>query len=89
MNTKKAEGEIYNIGNDKPISIETLAKKVKKMTNSKSKIEYIKYEDAYEEGFEDMRQRQPDLSKIKNAIGYKPLYDLDKILKMVVNYFEE
>ncbi|MDY6916093.1 MAG: GDP-mannose 4,6-dehydratase [Candidatus Cloacimonadota bacterium] len=89
MNTKKAEGEIFNIGNDKPISIEALAKKIKTMTNSRSKIEYIKYEDAYEEGFEDMRQRQPDLTKIKNTIGYKPLYNLDRILKIIINYFEE
>lgn len=89
MNTKKAEGEIFNIGNDKPITIEALAKKIKAMTKSKSKIEYVKYEDAYEEGFEDMRQRQPDLSKIKSYIGYKPAYDLDKTLKIIINYFEE
>jgi len=88
MNTKQAEGEIYNIGNDKDISIEDLAKKIKKMTGSKSKINYIPYENAYEEGFEDMRHRKPDLSKIKQLIDYKPKYELDKILDRTINYFE-
>lgn len=88
MNIKKAEGKIFNIGNDKDISIEELAKKIKKMTNSKSKIEYIKYEDAYEEGFEDMRQRKPDLSKIKKILDFKPNYNLGKILERIINHFE-
>ena len=88
MNIKKAEGKIFNIGNDKDISIEELAKKIKKMTNSKSKIEYIKYEDAYEEGFEDMRQRKPDLSKIKKFLDFKPNYNLEKILERIINHFE-
>jgi len=89
MNEPKAEGEIFNIGNDKEITIEELAHKIKKMTKSRSKIEYIKYEDAYEEGFEDMRRRIPDLSKINKLIGYKPKYSLDKILVRIINFFEK
>jgi UDP-glucose 4-epimerase len=89
MNTKKAEGEIFNIGNDKSISIEDLAKKIKEMANSKSKIEYVNYEDAYEEGFEDMRHRKPDLTKIKKFIDFNPKYDLDQILQRIIHYFEE
>lgn len=89
MNEKKAEGEIFNIGNDKSISIEELANQIKKLTNSRSKIEFIKYEDAYEEGFEDMRHRKPDLSKIIEYINYKPKYNLKQILNRTINYFEE
>ncbi len=88
MNHPQAEGQIFNIGNDQEISIEDLAKKIKKMTNSKSKIEYIKYEDAYEEGFEDMRFRKPDLKKVKNAINYKPHKNLERILERIIAYFE-
>lgn len=88
MNEKKAVGNIFNIGNNKEITIEELAQKIKKMTNSRSKIDIIKYEDAYEEGFEDMRRRIPDLTKIKNMIGYEPKYDLDNILKKIIEYFE-
>jgi len=89
MNNKKAEGEIFNIGNDKSISIEELALKIKKLTNSRSKIEYVDYAEAYEEGFEDMRHRKPDLSKIKKFIGFETKYDLDQILKRTIDYFEE
>ena len=89
MNTKKADGEIYNIGSMEEVTIHELAKKIKKMTNSKSKIELVKYEDAYEEGFEDMRRRVPDISKINKAIGYKPKYKLDQILTKIIDYFEE
>ncbi|MCD4817881.1 MAG: GDP-mannose 4,6-dehydratase [Candidatus Cloacimonetes bacterium] len=89
MNNKQAEGEIFNIGSSQEITIEELAKKIKKLTFSKSKIEYIKYEDAYEEGFEDMLRRAPDLSKINKLIGYKPTTKLDKILEKVIDYFEK
>lgn len=89
METKKAEGEIFNIGNDKSIAIEELAKLIKKKTNSRSKIEYVDYEDAYEAGFEDMRHRQPDLSKIGKFTNYKPKYDLNHILDRIIGYFEE
>jgi len=89
MNTKKAEGQIFNIGNDKEITIEALAQKIKKMTGSHSKIEFIKYEDAYEEGFEDMRHRKPDLTKIGKYIDYKPKFNLDQILERIITYFEQ
>jgi len=89
MNEKKAEGQIFNIGNNEEITIEELAHKIKKLTKSRSKIEFVKYEDAYEEGFEDMIRRVPDLTKIKNMIGYKTRHNLDKILEKIINYFEE
>lgn len=88
MDTKDAEGEIYNIGNDESITIEELAIIIKKMTKSKSRIEYINYEDAYEEGFEDMRQRVPDLTKIKELIDYQPKHDLKNMLNRIIEYFE-
>lgn len=89
MNEKKAEGEIFNIGSTEEITIEDLAKTIKKMTGSKSKIETIKYDDAYEEGFEDMRRRVPDLTKINKIIGYVPKYKLNDILDRVIKYYEE
>jgi UDP-glucose 4-epimerase len=89
MNNKKAMGRIFNIGNDEEITIEELAHKIKGLTNSRSKIEHIDYDEAYEEGFEDMMRRVPDLTKIKNLIGYKPKYNLEKILDRIVEYFEK
>jgi len=86
---KKAEGEIFNIGTTEEITIEDLAKKIIEVTNSSSDIEYIRYEEAYEKGFEDMRKRIPDLSKIKQFVGYEPKSNLDTIIKKVVQYYEQ
>jgi UDP-glucose 4-epimerase len=88
MVEKKCEGEVFNVGTTEVISIEDLAKKVKETCNSKSKIEYMAYEDAYEEGFEDMMHRMPDLSKIKEFIGYEPKVHLDEIIKRMIEYYE-
>jgi UDP-glucose 4-epimerase len=88
MKEKKCEGEIFNVGTTEAISIEDLAKKVKDMCGSKSKIEYMAYEDAYEEGFEDMMHRMPDLTKIKEFIGYKPKIQLVEIIKRMIEYYE-
>jgi UDP-glucose 4-epimerase len=84
----KAVGEIFNIGNPKAITINELAKKVIKLTRSKSKIVYIPYEKAYEKGFEDMRYRCPDITKIKDLIRFSPKADIDEILTQTIKYFE-
>lgn len=89
MNEPKAEGEIFNLGNDEEINIENLAKKVKEIVQSKSTIEYIPYEKAYEKGFEDFQRRVPDLSKAKKLIGYQPKVNLDGILKKTIEYFKK
>ncbi len=80
----KAAGQIFNIGTEEAITIEDLAKKVIKLTNSSSQIVYVTYEKAYQAGFEDMRHRVPDISRIRDLIGYEPRYDLDMILKEVI-----
>ena len=89
MNCKKAVGEIFNIGNPKPISINGLAKRVKKIAGSKSKIVHIPYEKAYEKGFEDMKHRQPDITKIRKLINFNSKVDMDEIIKKTVEYFRE
>lgn len=88
MADKKCEGEIFNVGTTESISIEDLAKKVKDMCGSKSKIEYMAYEDAFEEGFEDMMHRMPDLSKIHEFIGYEPQKKLEEIIQRMIAYYE-
>jgi UDP-glucose 4-epimerase len=89
MNDSKCVGEIFNVGNNEEITIVELAEKIKSMTKSKSKIEFMTYEDAFEEGFEDMRRRMPDLSKIEKYIGYKPKHDLNTIIKRIIDYYEK
>ena len=88
MNDPKCEGEIFNVGTTEAISILELAKKVKEMCKSKSKIEFMSYESAFEEGFEDMMNRMPDLSKINEYIGYEPKYKLDDIILRMIEFYE-
>ncbi len=88
MNSPDCEGRIFNVGNTESISITDLAKKVKLMCDSKSKIEYMSYEAAFEEGFEDMMNRMPDLSKIHEAIAYEPQHSLDDIINRMIEYYE-
>ncbi|RKY92688.1 nucleoside-diphosphate sugar epimerase, partial [candidate division KSB1 bacterium] len=75
-----AVGEIFNIGDDKEITINELAERVITVTNSSSPIVHIPYDEAYEVGFEDMRRRVPDLTKIRSFIGYSPTVELDEML---------
>ena len=89
MNIPKCVGEIFNIGTTESISIEDLAKKVKEICDSKSRIEYMSYEEAFEEGFEDMMNRMPCLDKVKEYIGYEPKYSLDDIIRRMIEYYEK
>jgi UDP-glucose 4-epimerase len=83
---RKADGEVYNIGNNKEVTILELAERIKSLTGSDSRIVFVPYDQAYEEGFEDMFRRVPDLSKIHKLIDYQPSLDLDQILESVIEY---
>ncbi len=79
----EAVGQVFNVGNDKEISIGDLARLIIKLAGSRSGIEYISYYEAYGEGFEDMKRRVPDISKICQFIDWKPEIELDDILMMI------
>lgn len=81
MNTDKAIGRVFNIGSDQPISILDLAKKVIELCNSKSTIEFQTYTQAYDSDFEDIRHRVPDLTRLKETIGFGPRGDLKAIIE--------
>jgi UDP-glucose 4-epimerase len=81
-----AVGEVYNIGNDEEVTILELAQRVKQQTGSDSKIVFIPYSEAYEEGFEDMLRRVPSINKIHNLIGYSPKTRLEEIIDSVIAY---
>ena len=79
-----AVGQVFNIGNDREISILDLAKTVKRLTGSDSEIMKIPYEKAYEAGFEDMPRRVPDLRKIKKLLGWAPTVTLEELLAKIL-----
>ncbi len=85
----KAVGEVFNIGNSRSISINELAQKIKRMTNSASGVVHIPYEKAYEKGFEDMKYRQPNISKIREYINFKPTVDIDEMLERIIKDFRK
>jgi UDP-glucose 4-epimerase len=81
-----AVGEVFNVGSQQEISILELAKKIKAMVGSDSEIVFVPYDEAYEEGFEDMPRRVPDIAKLSRLIGYAPKVSLDRILERVIDH---
>jgi len=82
--TESAVGEVFNVGSGEEITMKELALIVKRLTKSSSEIVYIPYKDVYKEGFEDMKRRIPDISKIKSMIGYQPKISLEEGLKKII-----
>jgi UDP-glucose 4-epimerase len=86
MDHADSVGQVFNIGSTEEISILQLAEKVKELTHSASEIVFVPYDEAYEEGFEDMPRRVPDTSKINQLVGFKPEIKLDGILETVIDF---
>jgi nucleoside-diphosphate-sugar epimerase len=85
----EAIGQIFNIGSQEEISILELAHRVKTRTGSASEIVMVPYDQAYEQGFEDMRRRMPDTAKITKLTGWNPDKTLDQTLDEVIAYFKQ
>ena len=85
-NEPRAVGEVFNIGNTGEISMLDLAERVRQLTGSQSPIQFIPYDQAYESGFEDMPRRVPDISKIRDLVGYEPKMALDEIIQTVITH---
>jgi UDP-glucose 4-epimerase len=79
----KTIGEVFNVGGEGETTIQKLAEKIITNTQSKSKITFTPYSDAYPAGFEDMQRRVPDITKAKTSLNWKPSRDLDQIISDV------
>jgi len=86
MDQEEAVGQVFNVGSSQEITIMELAQRVKALTNSDSEIVSVPYDEAYEEGFEDMPRRVPDTSKVNALVGFRPQKSLDEILTSVINF---
>jgi UDP-glucose 4-epimerase len=89
LETPAAVGQVFNIGNTEEISIEDLARLVKKRLRSDSEICYVPYDKAYEEGFEDMPRRVPCIDKISQCIGWSPVTSLDATIDQIARHIQE
>jgi len=84
-----ATGDVFNVGSTEEVTIEALARRTVALARSSSEIVFVPYDEAYEVGFEDMRRRVPDITKIRSLIGWEPRVDLDGILGSVIAYERE
>ena len=80
---------MFNVGNTDEVSIRELAERVKTLSGSESTIQYVPYDEAYEAGFEDMPRRVPDISKIRDLVGYQPKLELNDIIKTVIEHIRQ
>jgi UDP-glucose 4-epimerase len=88
-NEPRAIGGVFNVGNTDEVSIRELAERVKTLSGSQSTIQYVPYDEAYEAGFEDMPRRVPDISKIRDLVGYQPKLELNDIIKTVIEHIRQ
>jgi UDP-glucose 4-epimerase len=86
LDSDAAVGDIFNVGSPEEVSISELAKDIIFRTGSSSSVRIIPYDDAYEEGFEDMQRRVPDITKINQTLGWKPEASLGQILERMIEY---
>lgn len=86
MDHPDAVGEVFNIGTNQEVTINELARRVRDISGSESEIHHVPYSEAYEEGFEDMPRRVPDLAKIAALTGYAPVTGLDQIIESVIDF---
>ena len=84
-----AIGDVFNVGSTEEVTIEALARRTVALARSSSEIVFVPYDEAYEVGFEDMRRRVPDITKIRSLIGWEARVDLDGILGSVIAYERE
>lgn len=87
MDKDEAIGQVFNIGSNEEVSILELAGRVKELTGSQSEIVFVPYDEAYEEGFEDMPRRIPDIGKVHALVGFQPEMKLDGILQKVIAFY--
>lgn len=84
---ERAVGEVFNLGNPEEVAIAELARRVIAMTGTNVGIEYVPYKEAYEEGFEDMERRVPDITKVMALTDYSPRVGLDQAVSLIRDWF--
>jgi UDP-glucose 4-epimerase len=89
LDAPDAVGQVFNVGSSEEISIEDLACLIRTKLNSSSPICYIPYDQAYEDGFEDMPRRIPSTDKIERCIGWHPSTSLDTTIDLIAEYFRQ
>jgi len=83
----RAVGEVFNVGNDREVTIHELARTVRTLAGSDSEIRFVPYAEAYGADFEDMPRRIPDIGKLRRLVGYEPKVHLEEIISRTITYW--
>lgn len=89
MDCRQALGQVVNVGNDERISIRALADLVRGLVNPDAQVSLVSYEEAYGAGFEDLGSRQPDLTRLRDLIGFAPTHSLEDVIRDVAAHARE
>jgi UDP-glucose 4-epimerase len=89
MECPAARGEVVNVGSQEEVTILELARRVQALAGGGGEIRLVPYDQAYGDGFEDMRRRVPALDKVRRLVGWRPRRTLDDILRDVIASFQE
>ena len=84
-----ASGRAFNVGNPEPITILDLALRIIGRVGSRSRITMVEYEQAYDDGFEELGRRTPDITAVQNLVGWLPRRSLDEALDDVISFQRE
>lgn len=88
LGERRHEGRVFNIGRDQPISIRALAEAVLRTLGREAPLRFVPYEEAFTAGFDDLLVRQPDLSRIRAAIGFQPSIPLEQTIRDIAAEFK-
>ena len=83
--TPASAGQVFNVGGDQEITILELARRVVRAAGTESTVEFLSYEQAYGQAFDDLRRRVPLLDRVRSTIGFAPEFSLDQIIRSVVD----
>jgi len=89
LDCSRSAGEIFNIGGNEEVTISELAKKIKTISKTNSKIEYLSYSKVYKQRFEDIKRRVPDVSKARRILNWRVTTSLEEALRKTIEYFKE
>ena len=82
---RQAFGRVFNLGGSEEVSMKSLAERIITTAGSSSRLDFIPYDVAYEEGFEDMQRRVPDTTRARELVGFEPTVTLDEIIRLVID----
>ena len=84
LENAEATGRVLNIGAETPVTIRGLAERVIERTGTRGRVRLVPYEDAYDEGFEELGRRQPDTAALRKMTGWVPRRTIDDAIDDVI-----